>query len=108
MRQVKQKKLEKNGWRVSSASTFLGLSPEDQAFIEMKISLSQSLKEMRRNKNLSQLDFAKEIRSSQSRVAKMESGSATVSIDLLIKALLALGATPKDLAKTISSKSGVH
>ena len=104
MRQAKQKKLENNGWKIGSVSEFLGLSPEEQTFIEMKISLSQQLKEMRQHKHLSQVDFAKLIRSSQSRVAKMESGSASVSIDLLIKSLLALGASQKDLAKAISSK----
>ena len=104
VRQAKQKKLEDKGWRVGSASEFLGLSPEEQTFIEMKISLSQQLKEMRQRKHLSQVDFAKLIQSSQSRVAKMENGSASVSIDLLIKSLLALGASQKDLAKAISSK----
>ena len=104
MQQAKRKKLNSSGWKVGSVSDFLGLSPEEQTFIEMKISLSQQLKEMRQRKHLSQVDFAKIIRSSQSRVAKMESGSASVSIDLLIKSLLALGASQKDLAKAISSK----
>jgi len=104
MQQAKRKKLNSSGWKVGSVSDFLGLSPEEQTFIEMKISLSQQLKEMRQRKHLSQVDFAKLIRSSQSRVAKMESGSASVSIDLLIKSLLALGASQKDLAKAISSK----
>ena len=70
----------------------------------MKMSLSRSLKEMRQSKRMSQVAFAKLIKSSQSRVAKMETGSASVSIDLIIKSLLALGASQKDLAKAISSK----
>ena len=70
----------------------------------MKLSLSKSLREMRRHKHLSQIEFAKLIKSSQSRVAKMEAGEASVSIDLLIKSLLALGASQKDLAKVISTK----
>ncbi len=108
MKQAKQKKLMARGWKVGSASEFLGLTPEEEMFIEMKISLSHSLRELRKHKHISQVAFAKLIRSSQSRVAKMESGSSTVSIDLLIKALLALGASQKDLAKAISSKPGVH
>ena len=104
MKQAKRKKLESSGWKVGTAKEFLGLSPEEETYIEMKISLSQSLKEMRKRKNISQVAFAKLIKSSQSRVAKMESGSASVSIDLLIKSLLALGASQKDLAKAISAK----
>ena len=104
MQQTKIKRLEANGWKLGTAADFLELTPEEETFIEMKISLSQSLKKMRIHKHMSQVDFAKLIRSSQSRVAKMESGSASVSIDLLIKSLLALGASQKDLAKAISSK----
>lgn len=104
MQQTKRKRLETNGWKVGTAADFLELTPEEETFIEMKISLSQSLKKMRIHKHMSQVDFAKLIRSSQSRVAKMESGSASVSIDLLIKSLLALGASQNDLAKAISSK----
>ncbi len=104
MQQAKQKKLENNGWKVSSASEFLGLSPEELTFIEMKISLSQHLKQMRKKKHISQVELARLIHSSQSRVAKMESASPSVSIDLLIKSLLALGASQNDLAKTLTSK----
>ena len=107
MRQAKRKKLEAKGWKVGTTADFLELTPEEDAFIEMKMSLSQSLKEMRKRKRMSQVAFAKLIKSSQSRVAKMEAGAASVSIDLLIKSLLALGASQKDLAKAISSKSKV-
>jgi len=105
MKQTKRNKLEAKGWKIATAADFLELTPEEVTFIEMKMSLSQSLKEMRKRKRLSQVAFAKLIKSSQSRVAKMETGSASVSIDLLIKSLIALGASQKDLAKAISSKS---
>ena len=102
MKQVKRKKLEAKGWKVGDTASFLELTPEEEAFIEMKTSLSRSLKEMRKRKHISQVDLAKLIKSSQSRVAKMEASSASVSIDLLIRSLLALAATQKDLAKAIS------
>jgi len=105
MKQAKRKKLETKGWKVGTAADFLELSPEEEAFIEMKISLSRSLKELRQSRRMSQTAFAKLIKSSQSRVAKMETGSASVSIDLIIKSMLALGASQKDLAKAISSKA---
>jgi DNA-binding XRE family transcriptional regulator len=105
MKQAKRNKLEAKGWKAGSATDFLGLTPAEEALIEMRISLSQNLKELRIRKQLSQVELAKLISSSQSRVAKMEAGEASVSMDLLFKSLLALGASQKDLAKAISSKS---
>ena len=105
MKANKRKKLEKAGWKVGSVDDFLGLSPEESAYIEMKIALSRSLKERRIKKRLSQVAFAERIDSSQSRVAKMEAADPSVSIDLLMKSLLALGASKKDVAKVIVSNS---
>lgn len=107
MKQTKRKQLEAKGWKIGTATDFLELTPEEEAFIEMKMSLAHSLKEMRQRKHLSQAAFAKLIKSSQSRVAKMETGSASVSVDLLIKSLLALGASQKELGRVIASKAGV-
>lgn len=103
MKAAKKKKLEAKGWKVGSAADFLALSPEEAAYIDLKLSLSRRLKEMRTQKKMSQTALAKEIHSSQSRVAKMESGDASVSLDLLVKSLLAVGASNRDLAKAISS-----
>ena len=102
MKAAKRKKLEASGWKIGSADEFLDLSPEEAAYIELKLSLSRSLKQRRSKENLSQVEFAKLVKTSQSRVAKMEAGDPSVSIDLLIKSLLALGASAKDLAKAIS------
>ena len=107
MKQAKRKNLEAKGWKVGRPADFLELTPEEEAYIELKMSLAQSLKEMRKRKHMSQVALAKLIKSSQSRVAKMETGSASVSIDLIIKSLLALGASQKDMAKAFSSKSKV-
>ncbi|MFW2373787.1 MAG: helix-turn-helix domain-containing protein [Gammaproteobacteria bacterium] len=105
MKQSKREKLEAKGWKVGSAAEFLELTPEDEAIIELKLALGNSLKSLRQRKKLSQVALAKLIKSSQSRVAKMETGSDTVSFDLLIKSLLKLGASTKDLAKAIASNS---
>jgi len=101
----KRKKIEKAGWKVGSVEEFLDLTPEEAAYIEMKLALSKSLKERRLKKNLSQVAFAAKIDSSQSRVAKMEAGDPSVSIDLILKSLLALGASKKEVARMISSNS---
>ena len=98
----KRKKLEKAGWKIGSVKDFLDLSPEEAVYIEMKLALSQSLKQRRLQKKLSQVAFAAQIDSSQSRVAKMEAGDPSVSIDLILKSLLALGASKKDVARIIS------
>jgi DNA-binding XRE family transcriptional regulator len=98
----KQAKLAKRGWKVGSAADFLDLSAEEAAYIEMKLALSEKLKERRIRKKLTQRQLAAAIESSQSRVAKMEAGDPTVSIDLLVKGLLALGISKKELGRTIS------
>lgn len=105
MKVSKRRKLENAGWKVGSVDEFLELSPEESAYVEMKIALSKFLKERRIKKRISQVAFAAKIDSSQSRVAKMETGDPSVSIDLLMKSILALGASNKEVARVISSNS---
>ncbi len=102
MNKAKKAKLEKKGWKLGSADEFLGLYAEEAAYIEMKLVLSEKLREKRVRKRLSQAAFARIIHSSQSRIAKMEAGDPTVSIDLLVKSLLALGVSKKELGRSIS------
>lgn len=101
MNSAKRKRLEARGWRVGSTREFLGLSVEEAALVETKLRLSQGLRERRARLALSQAAVAKRLHSSQSRVAKMEAADATVSVDLLLRALFALGATPRDVATAI-------
>ena len=103
MKASKQKKLEKAGWKVGSADDFLNLSPEEMKYIEMKLALCESVKRKRKQKHLSQIELAKKIASSQSRVAKIEAVDATVSIDLVMKSLLTLGLSKKELAQVIAN-----
>ncbi len=102
MKQSKRKKLGNAGWRIGSAKEFLDLTAEEESYIEMKLALSESLRAKRRKKKLSQVQLAELIDSSQSRVAKMEAADPSVSIDLLVKSLLALGASRKEAAKAIT------
>ncbi len=103
MQHSKRKKLEAAGWKVGNVDEFLGLTPEESAYIEIKLALSHTLRQRRLHNKLSQIELAKMVHSSQSRIAKMEAGDPSVSIDLIMKSLLALGASPKDVAKAISS-----
>ena len=102
MDKTKQKKLEQAGWRVGSAAEFLELSPEESAFVDLKLALSGELRDRRTGQGLSQVELARRLGSSQSRVAKMEASDPTVSVDLLLRALLAVGASRQEIAKAIA------
>jgi DNA-binding XRE family transcriptional regulator len=106
MKKSKREKLEVQGWKIGDAKEFLGLSDEEMAYIEIKLALSNRVRELRKERKLTQEQTAKLIGSSQSRVAKIESGDPTVSIDLQVKSLIALGASREELAEAIKS-SGV-
>ena len=95
----KQSRLE----AVGDARTFLGLTDEEQAFIDLKLALADNLRGRRTKLGLTQSDLARRLESSQSRVAKMEAGDRSVSVDLLVRALLSLGATRRDLARMIAA-----
>ena len=102
MNKTKKTKLEKKGWKVGSASEFLGLSREEEAYVDLKLSLSQFLQEKRKERHLTQIQMAELIHSSQSRVAKMEKSESSVSVDLLVRSLFALGAESGELAEAIT------
>lgn len=102
MKTAKRDKLKAAGWEIGSTADFLELSPEEDALVEMRLALSRTLRSWRTKKRLTQGDLAKVLRSSQSRVAKMEAADPTVSLDLLMRSLLHLGATTKDIAKAIA------
>ena len=106
MRTRKRKRLEAAGWVVGSVKDFLGLSDADTVLMEMKLALSRSLRERRKKRGLSQVQLAERLQSSQSRIAKMEAGDPSVSMDLLVSSLLVLGASSAELAKTIGGQPG--
>jgi hypothetical protein len=103
----KRARLQARGWRIGSAADFLELTPEEAAFVETKLALSESLRKRRTAQNISQTKLAKRLKSSQSRVAKMEAADATVSIDLLLRGLFALGAKPRDIATALQRRRAV-
>ena len=79
---VKKKKfLEAAGWRVGSTDDFLSLTDEEAAYIDLKITLSKNVRQCRERENLTQTQLAECLKSSQSRVAKIEAGDPSVSVD---------------------------
>jgi ribosome-binding protein aMBF1 (putative translation factor) len=91
----------KAGWRVSDAAEFLGLSDEERRFVELRLALASGVRQLRERRGLTQAALAKQLRSNQSRVAKMEAADTSVSLDLMMRSLLSIGATPRDIAKLI-------
>ncbi|MFI5180944.1 MAG: helix-turn-helix domain-containing protein [Thermoanaerobaculia bacterium] len=102
MRSGRRARLEAAGWKIGSATEFLGLTPEEEALVEIKLGLARELKEVRAEKGLSQVKAAEILGSSQSRVAKMESADKTVSLDLLVRSLVALGSSRRRVARAIA------
>ena len=103
MNKSKRKKLESKGWKVGTAQDFLALSNEEAVYIELKLALAKNLQKRRRTLKITQTDLAKRLRSSQSRIAKMEAGDPSVSLDLLIRSLLALGVSKQSLQSYLPS-----
>jgi transcriptional regulator with XRE-family HTH domain len=90
---------------VGSTKEFLGLSPQESAYIELKVRLAMGLQARRRRQRLTQAGLAKRLQSSQSRIAKMEAGDPSVSLDLLIRSLLILGASRREVSRIMSARS---
>ena len=103
MKAEKRKRLERAGWRIGDAGEFLGLSDDEAQFVEIKLALARRLRELREKRNWTQADVAKLVGSSQSRVAKMEAADPTVSVDLLVRSLLAIGANRRELGRIVGS-----
>jgi ribosome-binding protein aMBF1 (putative translation factor) len=107
VREQKRRKLEARGWKIGTTREFLRLSAEEAAYIDLKVRLAVGLRERRRRRSLTQADLAQRLRSSQSRIAKMEAGDPSVSLDLLVRSLLILGASRRELSRIISARSPV-
>ena len=99
MKAEKRRRLEAAGWKETSVQEFLNLSEADVQYIEMKLALSRLLRLVRERRRLTQTKAAALLKTSQSRLARMEAGDPSVSLDLLVRGLFALGASPRDLLK---------
>ena len=96
-----EKRIKALGWKDGTVAEFLGLTPEESALIEIKLALSRRLRQ-RRERRMTQSQLAEKLQSSQSRIAKAETGDGSVSMELLVRAMLATGASPKEIGKAIA------
>ena len=107
MRDSKRRRLEARGRKFGSTREFLRLNAEEAAYVDLKARLAIGLREQRRRRSLTQAELAKRLQSSQSRVAKMEAGDPSVSLDLLVRSLLILGTSRRELSRLIDARSPV-
>jgi len=105
MKASKRKRLESAGWKVGSVAEFLALTDDEAAVIELKLDLAKAVRTERARRKLSQRDLGRALGSSQSRVAKMEAGDPSVSIDLLVRTLLRMGASRRDLVRHLGARA---
>ena len=103
MKKAKRARLERAGWKVGTVRELLALTDEEASFIELKLALAGELRRKRERAGLTQTALAKLIESSQSRVAKIESGDRSVSLDLIVRSLLTMGTSRRELARIIGA-----
>ena len=93
--------MQRKGWTVGDAAEFLNLNLQEAKFVELKLALAAGVRQLRERQGMTQAALAEQLGSSQSRVAKMEAADRSVTVDLIVRSLLAIGATPGDIAKLI-------
>ena len=103
MKTAKARRLKAAGWKVGSTKDFLRLNDQEAALVEVKLCLMDALRQARRKRGISQIDLAKRMGSSQSRIAKIEAGDPSVSLDLILRALVASGASRREIQETLTS-----
>ena len=101
MNSLKKARLERKGWTVGDAANFLKLNLQEAQFVELKLALAAGVRQRREQHGMTQAALAEQLGSSQSRVAKMEAADRSVTVDLMVRSLLAIGATPGEIAKLI-------
>jgi len=101
MNTLKKARLQRAGWAVGNAAEFLNLNAQKAQFVELKLALAGGVRQLREHRGMTQAALAEQLGSSESRVTKMEVADRSVSIDLMMRSLLAIGATPGEIAKLI-------
>ena len=89
----------KKEWEEGSVQDFLGLSDADMALVEIRVSLTKMLRARRTANRITQTKLARDMKTSQSRIAQIENGDPSVSLDLILRALFATGAKPSDVGR---------
>ena len=102
MHAAKRRRLEAAGWHIGTAAEFLGLTQAESDYIEIKLALLYALARVRKQHRWTRAALARKIGVKEFKVRRMEIGDGSIFIDDFVNALLALGATRKDLARIIA------
>lgn len=93
---------------VTDVAHWLGLSQAESDFIDIRLDLRRLVRFARERAGLTQAQAARKLKSSQSRVSKMESGDPSVSLDLLVASALTLGATRQEVAAAVAGPAATE
>jgi len=101
MRADQRKRLEAAGWKIGGVKDFLGLDDVEAQMVEVKAALVIVLRKLRARYKVTQTELAQRLGSSQSRIAKIEAGDPSVSMELLFRSLFAVGAKKSDILRSM-------
>jgi len=101
MKTKKKKALESVGYKVTDTAEWLGLSPEEEAIVNMRVNFAMEIERVCKERGITQQALAEKIGTRQSGVARMLNNPSKVTIDSLIKTLLVLGTPSKRIAALI-------
>ena len=110
----KKARLEARGYWVGDAEDFLGLTEPERVIVDYRLDLSRRIKEARERRGWSQASLARAMGTSQPRLSRIEAGYPDVTIDLMLRALVAAGGevprvpgrTPTPKVKAPKAKAG--
>ena len=94
--------LEAAGIPVGNKVEFLGLSPAQEAVVEVKVRLSYALRRARKAQGLTQAALARQMGVPQQTVARLESIHKSISVDMLMRALVTAGVSLEAIADEIA------
>ncbi len=89
----KKKRLAAVGWVETSLENLLGLTSEEVRLIDLRRSVARAAKEARIRSGLTQADIAKKLKTRQPSVARAEQPGKDVSLDFIVRCLVAAGGT---------------
>lgn len=99
----KQKaRLEAAGYEFLTVTEFLGLTPEEEVLVEIRLALGNLLRQYRKEAKVRQVDVAQKAKTTQSRIARVEAAASSVSTDAMLLAMVAAGVPVRKIGETIA------
>ena len=103
MNELLDDQLAAAGWRVGTVAEFLGMTPQEEGILEIRVGLMKALRDHRKRSELTQAQVAERIGSGQAKIARLENGDGKATIDLLIRAAMAAGASLQDISNVFAT-----